>query len=142
MLGHHAVHRVGEHEIGLARGQTHFDQLLEQAAGIDLAANTAVLGRFQGEFGAVAHGFHEFIGQQHAVVQVERLAVEVARRLADFEEFLDFRVRHRDSRPPNHGAATLRDRQRQLSITRTKGMMPLVLPFRPTFSPMPRTLPQ
>src|SRR3546814_19597406 len=30
----------------------------------------------------------------------------------------------------------------RLSITRTKGMMPLVLPLRPTGSPMPRTLPQ
>ena len=28
------------------------------------------------------------------------------------------------------------------SMTRTKGMMPLVLPFRPTGSPIPRTLPQ
>ena len=30
----------------------------------------------------------------------------------------------------------------RLSITRTKGMIPLVLPLRPTGSPMPRTLPQ
>jgi hypothetical protein len=60
---------------------------------IDLAAHRLVLGAAQGEFGAVAHGFHEFVRQQHAVVQVERLAVEIARRLADFEEFLDFRVR-------------------------------------------------
>ena len=92
MLGHHPVHRVGEDDIGLAGGQPRFDQLLEQRARIDRGAHRAVLGAAQVELRARADRFHEFVGQQHAVVQVQRLAVEIARRLADFEEFLDFRV--------------------------------------------------
>ncbi len=44
MLGHHAVHRVGEHDVGLACGKAGFNQLLEQAARIDFAAHTAILG--------------------------------------------------------------------------------------------------
>ena len=70
MLGHHPVHGIVEDNVGLARGEAGFDQLLEQAAGIDLAARRAILGRTQGEFGPVAHRFHEFVGDQHAVVQV------------------------------------------------------------------------
>ena len=94
MLGHHAVHGVVEDDVGLAGGKAGFNQLLEQRAGIDLAANLTGLGRLEFELRAVAHGFHECVGQQNAVVQVERLAVEVARRLADLEELLDFRVRN------------------------------------------------
>src|SRR3546814_17259292 len=39
---------------------------------------------------ALAHRLHEGVGDQHAVMQVQRLAVEVAAGLADFEELLDF----------------------------------------------------
>jgi hypothetical protein len=114
MRGHHAVHRVVEDDIGLARGEAHFDQLLEQRARIELVAHRAVLGAAQGKFGAVAHGFHEFVGQQHAVVQVEGLAVEVARRLADFEELLDLGVRDVEVAGRRATAQrALADRQRQ-----------------------------
>jgi hypothetical protein len=92
MLGHHAVHGVGEDDVGLARGKAGFDQLLEQRTRIDRAAHRAVLRATQLELRAGAHRFHELVGDQHAVVQVQRLAVEIARRLADFEELLDLRV--------------------------------------------------
>src|SRR3546814_6537948 len=36
---------------------------------------------------------YEGVGDQHAVMQVQRLAVEVAAGLADFEELLDFGMR-------------------------------------------------
>jgi hypothetical protein len=44
-------------------------------------------------FVAVADRLHEGVGDEHAVVEVQRLAVEVAAGLADFEELLDLRVR-------------------------------------------------
>ncbi len=51
---------------------------------------------------------------EHAVVQVERLAVEVARRLADFEELLDLRVRDVEVAGGRAAAQrALADRQRQ-----------------------------
>jgi hypothetical protein len=77
-------------------------------------------------------------------MEVQRLAVEVAGRLADFEELLDFRVRDVEIAGGRTAPQrALADRQRQAeSITRTNGMMPEVLPLRPTGSPMPRTLPQ
>ena len=92
MLGHHAVHGVVEHNVRLTGGKPRFDQFLEQAARIDRAADFAGLGAAQMEFLAIAHRMHEFIGQQHAVVQVQRLAVEITRRLADFQELLDLRM--------------------------------------------------
>ena len=83
MLGHHAVHRVGEHDVGLARSEPGFDQLLEQAARVDGLAHRSVTRGHEVEFLARAHRFHEGIGDEHAVVQVQRLAVEIAARLAD-----------------------------------------------------------
>src|SRR5436190_13419718 len=94
MLGHRAVHLVDEDDVRLAGGEAGLDQFLEQAAGIDLAALRLVLGAAQDELVAVAHGFHELVGDQHAVVQVQGLAVEVAGRLADLEELLDLRMRN------------------------------------------------
>ena len=114
MLGHHPVHGVGEHDVGLAGGEAGLDQLLEQRARIDRGADRAVLGALELPFGAVAHRFHERVGHQHAVVQVERLAVEVARRLADLEELLDLGVA--DVEVAGGRAApqrALADRQRQ-----------------------------
>ena len=93
MLGHHPVHRIVEHDIGFTRGEAGFDQLLEQAARINIAAHFAGLGRFEFEAFAIAHRFHELIGHQHAVMQVQRLAVEVSAGFADFEKLLDLRVR-------------------------------------------------
>ncbi len=95
MLGHHPVHVVGEDDVGLAGGEAGLDQLLEQRAGIDRCRGLdAVLGAACSAHSApVAHRFHERVGDQHAVVQVQRLAVEVARGLADLEELLDLGVR-------------------------------------------------
>ena len=92
MLGHHPVHRVAEDDIGLAGGQPCLDQLLEQAARIDGAANRTVFRRFQFELGTVADRFHEFVGQQDAVMQVQGFPVKVAGRLSDFEKFFNFRM--------------------------------------------------
>ncbi len=92
MLRHHPVHCVGEDDIGLAGGQPRLDQLLEQRARIDRGAHRIILGAAQVELGSIAHRFHEFVGEQHAVVEVQGLAVEIARRLADFEELLDLGV--------------------------------------------------
>jgi hypothetical protein len=77
------------------------------------------------------------------VVQVERLAVEVAAGLPDLEELLDLGVadvevaRAEPRRSEPWLIASVR-----LSITATNGMIPLVLPLSPTGSPIPRTLPQ
>src|SRR5690606_37667323 len=70
-----------------------FDKLLEQAARVDGAADALVLGAAQVEFGAVADGLHELVGDEDAVVEIQCLAVEVARGLADLEELLDLGVR-------------------------------------------------
>src|SRR3546814_4584663 len=80
MLGHHPVHLVDEDDVGLAGREARLDQLLEQAARVDGAAHALVLGAAQVELGAVAHGLHELVGEEDAVVEVERLAVEDARR--------------------------------------------------------------
>src|SRR3546814_6330681 len=93
MLGHHAVHLVDEDDVGLAGREARLDELLEQAARIDGAADTLVLRRAEVEFTAVADGFHELVGDEDAVVEVQRLAVEVARGFADLEELLDLGMR-------------------------------------------------
>ena len=115
MLGHRPVHLVDEDDVGLAGREAGLDQLLEQASARRRVPRTdAVLGRLQVELGAVADRFHELVGDQHAVVEVERLAVEVARRLADLEELLDLGMR--DVEIAGGRAApqrALRDRQRQ-----------------------------
>ena len=71
-------------------------------------------GRLQLELRAFAHRFHELVGDEHAVVQVERLAVEVARRFADLEELLDLGVRDVEVAGGRAAAQrALADRQRQ-----------------------------
>src|SRR3546814_19308294 len=60
-----------------------FEQLLEQRAGIHLGALRTILRRHQIPGRAVAPRLHEGVGDQHAVMQVQRLAVEVAAGLAD-----------------------------------------------------------
>ncbi len=94
VLGQLAVHRVREDQIGFARLHADFEDLGPQAARIDSLAHFVVLGRAQVERLAVAHRFHELVGDVDAVVQVQRLAVEVTRRLADFEELFDLRMVH------------------------------------------------
>ena len=114
VLGHGAVHFIDEDDVGLAGGQPCFHQLGEQRAGIDFGALLASLRADQIELVAVAHRFHELVGDQHAMVQVQRLAVEIARRLADFEELLDLRVRHVEiDRRRTTAQATLADGERQ-----------------------------
>ena len=92
MLWHRVVHGVAEDDIWLARCKTGFDKLLEQGPCIDRAAHFARLWATQVEFFASAHRFHKLVGKQDAMVQVQRLTVEVARWLPDFEELLDFGV--------------------------------------------------
>ena len=92
VLGQGAVHRALEDQVGLAGLQADLEDLLPQAAGVDVAHHFAGLGREQAERLAVAHGLHERVGDRDSVVQVEGLAVEVSRRLADFEELFDFGV--------------------------------------------------
>jgi hypothetical protein len=65
---------------------------LPQVPGVDGADDLRSLGRAQGERRAVAHRVHELVGDRDAVVQVQRLAVEIARRLTDLQEFLDLRM--------------------------------------------------
>ena len=78
MLGHRLVHRIDEDDVRLAGRQAGLDQLLEQRARVDLAALRPVAWRAQRELGALAHRLHELVGDEHAVVEVQRLAVEVA----------------------------------------------------------------
>ncbi len=92
MLGHGPVHGVGEDQVGLAGLQADLEDLLPQGAGVDEADDLVVLGAAQAELGPVADGFHELVGDRDAVVQVQGLAVEVARRLADLEELFDLGV--------------------------------------------------
>ena len=89
VLGQGPVHRVGEDQVGLAGLQADLENLLPETARVDLTDDFAGLGRAQAEGGAIAHGLHELVGDRDAVVQVQGLAVEVAGRLADFEELLD-----------------------------------------------------
>src|SRR5205823_5937106 len=80
-------------DVRLAGRKAGLDQLLEQAARVDLAALRTVLGTAQHELGAFPYRFHELVGDQHAMVEVQGLAVEVAARFANLEELLDLRVR-------------------------------------------------
>ena len=117
MLGHRPVHLVDEDDVGLAGREAGLDQLLEQRSGRrPCRAPMPSLGLRRIELGAVAHRFHELVGDQHAVVEVQRLAVEVARRLADLEELLDLGVRDVEVAGGRAAAQrALRDRQRQAS---------------------------
>src|SRR3546814_3959954 len=64
--------------------------------------------------GPVAHRLHEGVGQKDAMMQVQRLAIEVARRFANLQKLLDLRVG--DIEITGRRAATQRalaDRQRK-----------------------------
>src|SRR3546814_12009050 len=81
---------------------------------IHLGADGAILGRFQLPLGPVAHRLHEGVGQKDAMMQVQRLAIEVARRFANLQKLLDLRVG--DIEITGRRAATQRalaDRQRK-----------------------------
>ena len=68
VLGHGAVHFIDEDDVGLAGRQPGFDQLGEQAAGIDLTALFAGFGADEVEGRAIAHRCHEVVGDEDAVV--------------------------------------------------------------------------
>ena len=89
---HLAVHRVGEDHIGLAGLHPDVEQLGPQRAGVDGLDDRAVLGGLQVECGAGLHRLHEFVRDIDAVVQIQGLAIEVARGFADLEELLDLGV--------------------------------------------------
>ena len=114
MLRHRTVHGVGEDQVGLASLQADLEDLLPQRPGIDLADNLLGLGRAQAEHRAVAHRLHELIRNADPVVQVQALAVEIAGRFADLEEFLDLRMVNVQIDGRRTAAQrTLADRQRQ-----------------------------
>src|SRR3546814_18489593 len=103
--------------VGLAGREARFDELLEQAARVDGAADALVLGAAEVELGAVADGFHELVGDEDAVVEIERLAVEVARRLAHLEQPLALGVRDIKVAGGRAAAeAALRDRDRESDV--------------------------
>ncbi len=89
---HGPVDGVDEDDIGLAGGDPRLDDALEEGAGVDMRHDLARARALQRELRAVAHRLHEGVGQQHAMMEVEGLAVEVARRLADLDELLDLRM--------------------------------------------------
>ena len=111
---HLAVHRVREDQIGLAGLHADVEQLGPQRTGVDGLQNRAVLGRFQVEGSADLDRLHELVGDVDAVVQVQGLAVEVARGFADLQELLDLRVVDVEVHSGRTTAQrTLADRQRQ-----------------------------
>ena len=116
LVGRHGiVHRVGEQQIGFAGLHAQLEDLLPQLAGVDRLQHLPRLRRDQAELFIIADGFHEGVGDVQAVVQVQGLAVEVARRFADFQEFFDFRVVDVEvtgSRAAAQGALRNRERQR------------------------------
>ncbi len=114
VLGHGVVHVVDEDDVRLAGRQPRLDQLGEQAARVDGRTDLAGLGADQLPLAPRAHRLHELVGDEHAVVEVQGLAVEVAARLPDLEEFLDLgmvdvEIDRRRAAPQR----ALADRQRQ-----------------------------
>ena len=93
---------------------------------------------------AVAHRIHELVGDVDAVVEVQGLAVEVARGFADFQELLDLRVVDVEiDRRRAAAQRALADRQGQRVHHADEGDDAgglAVLPL--TFSPIERTPPQ
>ena len=83
MLGHRVVHVIDEDDIRLAGRQPRLDELGEQPARVDGGAALAGLGADEVPFVARAHGFHELVGDKDAMVEVQCLPVEVARRLSN-----------------------------------------------------------
>ena len=111
---HLAVHRVREDQIGLAGLHADVEQLGPQRTGVDGLHDRAVLGRLQVEGSADLDRLHELVGDVDAVVQVQGLAIEVARRFADLQELFDFRVVDIQIDGGRTAAQrTLADRQRQ-----------------------------
>ena len=114
VLGQRPVHRVDVEDIGLAGLQPGFQNALPQLAGVDLAQDLLVLGAAQTEGTVLLHAQHELVGNVNAVMQVQPLAVEVARRLADLQELLDLGMGDVEiDRGRTTAQRTLADRQGQ-----------------------------
>ena len=141
---HGIVHCVREQQVWLAGLNAQFKDFLPDLAGVDLAQWLAGFWRQKLELVIILDRFHERIGDVDAMVQVERLPVEVTGWFAHFQKFFNFRVvgrRDKQAAEPRRSDPWLIARVR-LSMTRMKGIMPLVWPLLPTFSPIERTLPQ
>ena len=115
MLGPGVVHVVDEDQVGLAGLDARRQDADPQVAGRDLALHRAVLGADQRPFLVVLDGAHEGVGDQQAMMEVERLAVGIAAgRAADFDEFLDLGMVDRQVAGGRTAAQrALADRQRQ-----------------------------
>ena len=108
------VGRVAEQQIRLAGLQPRLENLLPQVARRQRAQLRAVLRAAQRKRQIVAHRLHEFVGDADAMVQVQALAIEVARRFADLDELLDLRMMHIEIHGGRSAAQrALRDRKRQ-----------------------------
>ena len=86
------VHGVTKDDVRFTRGKARFNDFLEERTRVNGRADAAVLGADEVPFSAAAHGLHEGVSDENAVVEVQSLAVEIARCLADFEEFFNFGV--------------------------------------------------
>ena len=89
-----AVRGVDEQQVRLPGLQPRLEDLLPQRSCADALDDLARVRAAQRERLVVAHGEHELVRHAHAVVQVQALAVEIAGRLADLDEFLDLGVVH------------------------------------------------
>jgi hypothetical protein len=90
MLGARLVHMIDEHQVGLAGLDARRQDADPQMPRRDLALHGAVLRADQRPFLVGLDGAHEGVGDQEAVMQVERLAVGIAAgRPADLDELLD-----------------------------------------------------
>ncbi len=113
MLGQGAVHMVDIDDIGLAGLDAGGEDTHPERTRRHGFLHRAVMRAAQFPDIVLLHGAHEGIRDQQAVMQVERLAVRVAAgRAADFDEFLDLRVIHRQiDRRRATAQRTLADRQ-------------------------------
>ena len=106
---------VDEDEIGLAGLDPAGQEPDPQRARLEAADHRLVLGADERPFLVVLDRAHEGVGDHHAVVQVERLAVGVAAgRAADLDELLDLGVVDADiDRRRAAPQRTLGDRERE-----------------------------
>ena len=115
LVGWHGfVDGVDEQQIGLACLQAQIQDFLPDFACLNRAHDIIGLGADQVEVTIAANGFHEVVGDVDAMMQVQALAVEIARGFADFKEFFDLGVVHIEIHSRRAATQrTLRDRQRQ-----------------------------
>ena len=96
MLRPRIIHVVGIDDVGLTGFDTRGQDANPKAPRGDLLHQRAILGRHQRPFLIRFHSAHEGIGDQHALMKIERLAIRItAGWAAHFQKFFDFRVIHR-----------------------------------------------